>query len=170
MRDIKFRVPVISSRNYAALNWIVPTYVKLVLHIVTGSTVTTLLLRHWVFEMKNLIDSFVWQDLANKMQIWQESCNFIEKPCKIFERCFARINPRFLRSWRFSRTIFANFLVPLHRVRILYNNYRPPSAAFTKTADATALVHWWGFGGTSVTTGGMRVISKPASKNINSRV
>ena len=36
-----------------------------------------------------------------------------------------------------------------------------PPVATAKSADATAVVHRWGFGGTSVTTGGLRLISNP---------
>ena len=36
-----------------------------------------------------------------------------------------------------------------------------PPVATAKSADATAVVHRWGFGGTPPTTGGLRLISNP---------
>ena len=42
-----------------------------------------------------------------------------------------------------------------------------PPVATAKSADATAVVHRWGFGGTSVTTGGLRLISNPGKRNKN---
>ena len=36
-----------------------------------------------------------------------------------------------------------------------------PPVATAKCADAIAVVHRWGFGGTSLTTGGLRLISNP---------
>ena len=41
-----------------------------------------------------------------------------------------------------------------------------PPVATAKSADATAVVHRWGFGGTSVTTGGLRLISNPGSLTV----
>ena len=41
-----------------------------------------------------------------------------------------------------------------------------PPVATAKSADATAVVHRWGFGGTSVTTGGLRLISNPGRPSI----
>ena len=67
--------------------------------------------------------------------------------------------------------VFINF----HRAGGTFGDHRwdqnfstgGPPVATAKAADATSVVHRWGFGGTSVTTGGLRLVSNPGKQRVN---